>query len=148
MNSRIGSSLVLDLVTTKYVYSRYAVYTRYSRRTHTSTMKYIGYATPRSPVPAGVTLAVPTRRAGQSRGVMLLLAPVLLSSLAAASHGHERGRPACTAPTPLSKTGPNILLVGDSISMGSSGFVHCPDPFCDPKRPLRPLASSGAVVLP
>ena len=32
------------------------------------------------------------------------------------------GRDACTAPTPLSTTGPNVLLIGDSISMGSSGY--------------------------
>jgi hypothetical protein len=27
----------------------------------------------------------------------------------------------CTPPTPLSSEGPNVLLIGDSISMGSSG---------------------------
>jgi hypothetical protein len=34
----------------------------------------------------------------------------------------EAGRAACGAPTPVSTTGPNILLVGDSISMGGSGY--------------------------
>ena len=38
-----------------------------------------------------------------------------------AFYRHE-GRAACGASTPLSTTGPNILLVGDSISMGSSGY--------------------------
>ena len=33
----------------------------------------------------------------------------------------QRGA-ACTPPTPLSKTGPNAMLIGDSISMGSSGY--------------------------
>jgi hypothetical protein len=36
--------------------------------------------------------------------------------------GVSQGRAACGAPTPLSTTGPNILLVGDSISMGGSGY--------------------------
>eukprot|EP01052_Picozoa_sp_SAG31_P036005 SAG31_NODE_4427_length_3241_cov_1.992680_3_plen_153_part_00 len=34
----------------------------------------------------------------------------------------EAGRGACQPPTPLSTHGPNILLVGDSISMGGSGY--------------------------
>ena len=42
----------------------------------------------------------------------LILALVLLSALA----------DACNGPTPLSPSAPNVLLIGDSISMGSSGY--------------------------
>ena len=41
--------------------------------------------------------------------ILLLLLPALASGQ-------------CQAPTPLSTTGPNVMLIGDSISMGSSGY--------------------------
>ena len=76
---------------------------------------------------------------------MMLASLTLSSSLARAAVEEERGRPACAAPTPLSTTGPNILLVGDSISMGGSGSVAI---FDDPGRSLRLLARRSTVVLP
>ena len=30
----------------------------------------------------------------------------------------------CAAPAPLSRTAPNILLIGDSVSMGSFGYAQ------------------------
>ena len=56
--------------------------------------------------------------------LLLLLLLLLLCQLATAGAAADvaEERAACTAPTPLSKTGPNILLVGDSISMGGSGY--------------------------
>jgi hypothetical protein len=50
------------------------------------------------------------------------LGQLALAATAVAAAAAAPQRAACAAPTPLSATGPNVLLVGDSISMGGSGY--------------------------
>ena len=62
----------------------------------------------------------PVKRLGELLGGPVTFADDCVGEPAAAAAAPQRA--ACTAPTPLSATGPNVLLVGDSISMGGSGY--------------------------
>ena len=48
----------------------------------------------------------------------------LLVALFAAAQTAPAPPPLCAAPAPLSRTAPNILLIGDSVSMGSFGYAQ------------------------
>ena len=65
-------------------------------------------------------LAVPLRaRAATTRAVMTSLSVFLLMLV----HGAHAANTICGSPTqPLNATTANVLIVGDSISMGSSGY--------------------------
>ncbi len=53
--------------------------------------------------------------------------PLLLVLGVAVQAAHAAAAPhaaLCAAPAPLSRTAPNILLIGDSVSMGSFGYAQ------------------------